>query len=80
MEFKNSQNNYIEEVSSPVSWLWVFMLGPIYWAVQGIWRHAVVHLVLALCTYSIAHFIYPFFTYSIIKKHYLKQGWKEVKK
>jgi len=34
---------------------------------------------LAIITMSIAHFIYPFFTYSILKKHYLKLGWKEVK-
>ena len=79
MKFKNPQNNYIEKVSSPLSWLWVFLIGPIYWAVQGVWRHAIAHLALAIITMSIAHFIYPFFTYSILKKHYLKLGWKEVK-
>ena len=80
MEFKNFQNNYVEKVSSPLSWLWVFLLGPIYWVAQGIWRHAVVHLVLAIITVCLSHIIYTFFNYSIIKKHYFKQGWIEVDK
>tara|TARA_B100001121_G_C18634303_1_gene595913 strand:+ start:88 stop:333 length:246 start_codon:yes stop_codon:yes gene_type:complete len=80
MQFRNTRNNYTETVSTPVSWLWVFLFGPIYWAVQGIWRHAVVHFILAVITFGIAHLIYPFFTYFIIRKHYLKLGWKEVKK
>lgn len=79
MKFKNPKNNYTENVSSPLSWLWVFLFGPIYWAVQGVWRHAVVHLVLAIITVGIAHLIYPFFTYSILRNHYNKSGWKEVK-
>ena len=45
MKFKNPQNNYVEKVSSPLSWLWVLLFGPIYWAIQGVWRHAVVHFV-----------------------------------
>ena len=79
MKFKNLQNNYTENVSSPLSWLWVLLLRPIYWAVQGVWRHAVVHLILAIITFGIAHLIYPFLIYSILRKHYLKLGWKEVK-
>ena len=79
MKFKNVQNNYTENVSSPLSWLWVLLLRPIYWAVQGVWRHAVVHLILAIITFDIAHLIYPFLTYSILRKHYLKLGWEEVK-
>jgi hypothetical protein len=79
MKFKNPVNNYSEDVSGPFSWLWVFLLGPIYWAVKGIWRHAVVHLILALITLGIVHLINPFFTYVIIKKHYNSIGWKEIK-
>jgi uncharacterized membrane protein len=79
MKFKNVQNNNTENVSSPLSWLWVLLLRPIYWAVQGVLRHAVVHLILAIITFDIAHLIYPFLTYSILRKHYLKLGWKEVK-
>ena len=79
MKFKNKLNNYVETVSGPFSWLWVLLIGPIYWALKGIWRHAVVHLVLALISFGVIHLIYPFFTYTIIKKHYLKLGWTEIK-
>jgi hypothetical protein len=78
MYFKNTQNNYVEESATILSWLWVFLFGPIYWAVQGVWRHVFVHLVLAIITFGVAHLIYPFFTYSIIRKHYLRRGWVEV--
>ena len=76
MEFINPDNGYTETAGGGLSWLWVFLFGPIYWAVKGVWRHAVVHLALALITFGAAHFVYPFFTYSILRKHYLTSGWK----
>tara|TARA_B100001057_G_scaffold404253_1_gene416787 strand:+ start:489 stop:728 length:240 start_codon:yes stop_codon:yes gene_type:complete len=79
VKFKNSKNDFTENASSSLSWLWVFLFGPLYWAAKGIWRHAVVNLFLAIITFGICQFIYPFFTYSIIRKHFLKIGWKEVK-
>jgi hypothetical protein len=75
MLFKNPQNSYIEEASSSLSWLWVLLFGPFYWIVRGIWKHAVLSFLLALFTFGISHLIYPFFTYSILKAHYLKNGW-----
>ena len=39
MEFKNQANNFIEEFSAPG--LWVFLFGFIYFAVKGVWTHAV---------------------------------------
>ena len=78
MLFKNPQNDYIEDSASNLSWLWVLLFGPLYWIVRGVWRHAIAHLILALITVFIAHFIYPFFTYSILRKHYLKKGWVQV--
>lgn len=75
MEFTNSQNGHKELAYTPMSWLWVFLLGPLYWAYRGVWTHFVVHLVLAIATFGICHFIYPFFTYQILEKHYLHKGW-----
>jgi len=80
MKFKNPENGYVEDIYGKLSWLWVLLIGSIYWAVKGVWRHAVVHLILAAVTFGIAHLIYPFFTYSILRKHYNKIGWREVKK
>ena len=78
MKFENAENNHVEEVSGRLSWLWVLLFGPIYWVIKGIWRHAVAHLVLAIISAGLIHFIYPFFTYGIIKKHFLRLGWKQV--
>ncbi|MAU41801.1 MAG: hypothetical protein CMF31_09275 [Kordiimonas sp.] len=75
MLFKNPQNDYIEDSASILSWLWVFLFGPIYWAVRGVWTHMVAHFFLGIATFGIAHFIYPFFTYSILRNSYYKKGW-----
>ncbi len=77
MIFRNQQNGYEEEVSSIV-FLWVLLFGGIYFAVKGVWAHAVVGLVLAFFTYGISWLRYPFFASSIMRRHYLKQGWVEV--
>lgn len=76
MKFTNSENGYTGTSGGGLSWLWVFLFSPIYWAIKKVWRHAVVHLALALMTFGTAHFVYPFHTYSTLRKHYLKSGWK----
>lgn len=76
MEFKNPNNDYVESAGGSMSWLWVLLFGPIYWAVKGVWRHFVAHLFLAPITLGLAHLVYPFFVYAILKKHYLRMGWK----
>jgi hypothetical protein len=78
MIFRKPQNGYIEDSSSFLSWLWVLLLGPIYWAVRGVWTHVAVNLALVLITAGLCQLIYPFFTYSILRKHYLKIGWEPV--
>ncbi len=76
MKFQNPQNNHEEKVAGWTSWLWVFLFGPLYWLVKGVMKHALLHFILAFSI--IAWFIYPFFTYSILRKHYLRRGWIEL--
>ena len=76
MKFKNPLNGYVEEVSSV--WLWVLLFGTIYFAVKGVWTHALVSFVFALLTAGISWLIYPFFASGIMRKYYLKKGWVEV--
>ena len=76
MNFENPTNGYRESVSSP--WLWVLLFGTFYFAVKGVWTHAIVSLVLALLTVGITWLIYPFFASGIMRRHYLSKGWKEV--
>ena len=78
MKFKNPLNNYIEEIS-PVTWLFVLLFGCIYFAIKGVWSHAFAGFLLALFTAGISWLIYPFFANEIMRKHYLRKGWIEIK-
>ena len=86
MKFKNPANDHTEEVLSSLYGLWVFLWAPIYYAVKGIWTHAVVSFllcwVLGAYTFGIATIIialiYAFMNRSIVRKHYLRKGWVEV--
>lgn len=86
MRFKNPANGHVEEATSGMSWLWALLWPPIYYAVKGIWTHAVVSLVLAWliggATFGIGTLIvglfYAFLNGSIVRKHYLGKGWIEV--
>ena len=77
MKFKNKTNGYTESAS--LSWLWTFLFGFLYFAVKGNWRHAVAYLILTICTFGVAWFIYPFFAPSIMRNHYARMGWVEAK-
>jgi len=77
MKFKNPSNGYVEEISHPG--LWCFLFGSLYFLVKGLWGHALVSLALAICTFGISWFIiYPFFAKEIFKKHYMRAGWQEI--
>lgn len=74
MRFRNPANGYVEEVSAPG--LWVFLWAPIYFAVKGVWGHAAVSVL--LFPLIIPWLIYPFFARNIMRTHYLRKGWEEV--
>lgn len=76
MKFKNPANDYVETVSG--AWFWVLLFGVIYFAVKGVWTHALVSLILAICTAGISWLLYPFFASSIMRTHYLRRGWIEI--
>ena len=78
MMFKNPANGYTEKGYGALTWLWVLLFGPLYWAVKGVWSHFIAHILLSLATLGVAHFVYPFFTYSILRGHYGKKGWEMV--
>jgi PEGA domain len=76
MLFRNPTNNYAEEVSIPG--LWTFLFGTFYFIAKGIWTHALLSALLALCTFGISWLIYPFFASGIVRAHYGKKGWVEI--
>lgn len=71
--FRNPANGYVEEVR--LAWFWSLLFGFFYFAVKGIWTHAVAGLVLALLTFGISWLVYPFFAQQIVERHYLRRGW-----
>jgi len=76
MTFENPANGYRETSTRP--WLWTALFGSFYFAIKGIWSHALISLVLFCLTLGVSSFIYPFFAREIVRKHYLKRGWKEI--
>lgn len=72
--YKHPDTEHIEEYG--LAWLWTLLFGCIYFAVKGIWTHAVVGLILAFITFGISWLIYPFFADKILDNHLRKQGYK----
>jgi hypothetical protein len=75
--FRNPANSYEESIGMPG--LWCLLFGCFYFAVKGIWTHAVVALFAAILTFGISWLIYPFFARKIVETHYLRKGWIPVK-
>lgn len=78
MKFRNPLNGYEEKARCP--WLWCLMFGSLYFAVRGIWSHAVISLVFAVTTGGVSWIIYPFFASGIVRKNYLRRGWEQIHK
>lgn len=79
MKFQSPKNkDYIEEVSS-LCWLWVLLFAPIYFLVKGNYRHAIASALLSIFTIYLSAIPYAFFAKKVMRSHYLRQGWIEVK-
>lgn len=78
MRFRNQANGYEEDAE--LCWFWTLLGGPIYFAVRGIWTHAVVSVLAVLCTFGISWLVYPLFASRIVRRHYLGRGWVEVRR
>lgn len=76
MIFENQQNGYQETANSP--FLWCLLFGVLYFAVKGIWRHALIAAVAAIFTAGVSWLIYPFFAGSIVRASYLRKGWVQI--
>lgn len=69
-----------KEFETPVApQLWTFIFGGTYFAYKGIWSHFFLYWLVFLCTFGLSYFVYPFFAGGIIRKNYLKRGWREIK-
>jgi hypothetical protein len=61
----------------------IFAVGPlfgfVYFAVKGVWTHAIASLTLAIVTAGVSWFFYPFFARGAVEKNYLRKGWIPVR-
>ena len=91
--FKNPQNGYVEKVTTPFSWVGFLVLGPIYFAIKGLWGHAVVSFFVLgpVWTFSvgfageswwipvgIVYAIYSIGVYPAVDLKYKRMGWMKV--
>lgn len=58
--------------------LYTFLIGPIYFCLHRVWTHAIVSLALALLTFGLSWFVYPFFAQGILRTHLLREGMRPV--
>lgn len=75
MRFENPANGYVEKVTAAP--LWCLLFGCVYFAVKGVWTHAVAAL--AIFTLGISWLVYPCFVTQIMRTHYLRRGWIELR-
>ena len=82
MEFQHPTSDYTETCSSP--WLWTLLFGFFYFAVKGVWRHALISIV--ACVITAPTVIGPLFVWigytiaakDVVRKSYLRKGWTEI--
>lgn len=75
MTFTNPTNGYVKRIEAPGGLCLVG--GPIFFALHGIWVHAILSAVLAVGTMGISWLLYPLSAESIVRNAYLSRGWKE---
>lgn len=73
--FTNPANNYTTTGTTPFTWLWCLLFGPLFFVYKGVWSHAVISIVAAFITFGISWLIYPFFASWAIKHHFQTKGW-----
>lgn len=92
MRFKNPQNGYVEEGWTSISWLWCFLLGPLYLAGRGLWGPAVISFFLNAAAYSVlshveglglfllcaVNFFFAARVQEMMTSYYMRKGWLEV--
>ena len=88
MRFKIPANNYEETITVP--FLWAFLFGFVYFAIKGVWIHAIVHLVLVIVAFNVTFplllglgapvvwLLYALLARRILRSHFLRRGWVEV--
>jgi hypothetical protein len=73
--FKNPTNNFKESFYPSNAVILTLLAAPLYFAIKGVWTHAVVSFVLAVFTACFSNVLYAFFVNQILRNYYLRKGW-----
>lgn len=76
--FENPSNGYRESFSNRAAFWLTLLLGCLYLAYKGAYKHALVALVAAFFTGGLAWLVYPWFASKILRQSYLERGWRAV--
>lgn len=76
LELRHKRHPYTK--LSKFHWFWCLLLGPIYFAINKVWRHAAISALLAIATLGISWLIYPFFARQLVRGYFLRRGWEDV--
>jgi len=84
--YRNPANGHTESVT-PLSLVGAFLFGPIWYAVQGLWAHAVIQ-VLAIIVFSgfflfwplivVVWLLYTVLAPWLLVRAFLRRGWQRV--
>lgn len=76
MVFEHPANGYRVECNNAI--LWSFLFGCFYLCYKGLWGWAVLAFLLAICTFSLSWFVFPFFVPRLLRAHYMQRGWTHI--
>ncbi len=78
LSFENRFSGFRKDVVIPAAFVFCLIFGPLYFAVQGNWRHAIAAAVLAAVTDGVSWLIYPFFIRRLTLAHHERTGWRRI--
>lgn len=76
MQFEHPANGHMEEVDG--AWFYTLLFGCFYLGYKNAWGAAVLAFATAFFTGGLAWLVMPFFAEDVIRKSYLRRGWKEL--
>ncbi len=71
--FENPRTGQVTNISN--AGVYTLFFGCFYFALKGVWTHAVIGAILAIVTYGISWLVYPAFAQGIVRRHLLETGW-----
>jgi len=76
--FENPLNNHRVTVGTAGPFFLCLLFGFFYFLFKGIYKHAIISVIVAICTVGIGWLVYPFFAPGIVRNYYIDKGFSDV--